>query len=155
MHKYSCSLAKSIYGTTTRRLFSSFNSNERSVVIVSAKRTAIGSFMGMHKQVSGPQLGTTAIRGVLDDTSLNAKDVDENFFGCVLQAGLNQAPDRQILLAAGGSVETPSTCVNKHDASGMKAVMLGANQIRAGDRNIVIAGGMEHMTKAPHYLQLR
>ena len=66
-----------------------------------------------------------------------------------------QAPDRQVVLAAGLSVDTPSTLISKHDASGMKAVMLGASQIRSGDRNVVLAGGFEHMSRLPHYLYLR
>jgi len=75
--------------------------------------------------------------------------------GSVLQASLGQAPDRQAVLGAGCSVDTPTTAINKVCASGMKSLMIGASQIRNGDRNIVIAGGMENMSKAPHYMYLR
>lgn len=82
-------------------------------------------------------------------------DIEESFFGCVNAAGLGQAPDRQVMLGAGCSAYTPSTLINKVCASGMKAVMTGAQQIRLGDRNIVLAGGTENMSKAPHYMYLR
>ena len=75
--------------------------------------------------------------------------------GCVFQESLGQAPDRQAILGAGCSVSTPSTCVNKLCASGLKAIMIGAGQIRNGDRNIVVAGGMENMSRTPHYAYLR
>lgn len=127
----------------------------RSVVIVSAKRTPIGSFMGQFKHMNAPQLGTAAVRGALDAVDLAATEVQESFFGCVLQAGVGQAPDRQVILGAGCSVDTPTTAINKVCASGMKAVMLAAQQIRTGDRDVVVAGGMENMSKAPHYQFLR
>lgn len=105
--------------------------------------------------MSAPVLGTTAARGAVEQAGLQPEDIEENFFGCVITAGQGQAPDRQVALAAGCRTDTPSTLVNKVCASGMKSVMMGAQQIRLGDRNIVLAGGMESMSKAPHLFYLR
>jgi acetyl-CoA C-acetyltransferase len=111
--------------------------------------------MGSLKEMSATSLGAAASRGAIEHAGLLPSDIEELFMGTVLQAGQGQAPDRQVALGAGLSVSTPSTAVNKVCASGMKTVMLGASQIRLGDKNIVLAGGMESMSKAPHYMYLR
>lgn len=139
-----------------RRAFASqITQSGSSVVIVGAKRTPIGCFMGQMANLSAPMLGSTAARGAIEHAGIQPEDIEENFFGCVINAGLGQAPDRQVALKAGCSTDVPSTMINKVCASGMKAVMLGAQQIRTGDRNIVLAGGMESMSKAPHLFYLR
>jgi acetyl-CoA C-acetyltransferase len=125
------------------------------VVIVSAVRTPIGSFMGGLSTVSAPKLGAAAIKGALDKIQLDPNLVDEIFMGNVIQAGIGQAPARQAAIYAGLSIETTCTTVNKVCASGMKAVMLGAQAIQCGDAEIVIAGGMENMSLIPHYMNLR
>ena len=125
------------------------------MVIVSAKRTAIGCFNGTLSNMSAPVLGSSAVRAAIDEAGIQPTDVDELFFGNVIAAGLGQAPDRQVALGAGCSTDLPCTMINKVCASGMKSVMVGAQQIRAGDRGIVVAGGMESMSKAPHYQYLR
>ncbi len=122
------------------------------VVIVGAKRTAIGSFLGQFTGVPTTVLGTTAIVGALEHAGLAADQVDEVIMGCVLPAGLGQAPARQAALAAGIPVSTPCTTINKVCGSGMQAVMLGHDQIKAGSARVVVAGGMESMTNAPHLL---
>lgn len=127
----------------------------KSVVIVGAKRTPIGSFMGSLKDMSATSLGAAASRGAIEHAGLQPSDIQEVFLGTVLQAGQGQAPDRQAALGAGVDVGTPCTAVNKVCASGMKSIMLGAAQIRLGDKSIVLAGGMENMSKAPHYMFLR
>lgn len=127
----------------------------KKVVIVSAKRTPIGTFMGGLKDMSGTSLGAAASRGAIETAGLQSTDIQEVFMGTVLQAGQGQAPDRQVALGAGCSVDTPSTAINKVCASGMKSIMIGASQIRLGDRNIVLAGGFESMSKSPHYTYLR
>mmetsp|Transcript_19699 Transcript_19699/g.35045 ORF Transcript_19699/g.35045 Transcript_19699/m.35045 type:complete len:400 (+) Transcript_19699:128-1327(+) len=127
----------------------------KSVVIVSAKRTAVGSFHGSLASVPATELGATAARATLAAQNVDPASVEEVFFGQVLQAGVGQAPARQVALGAGMSLDTPSTTVNKVCASGMKAVMLGASTIRLGDRKVVMAGGMENMSLTPHYLNLR
>jgi acetyl-CoA C-acetyltransferase len=127
----------------------------KSVVIVGAKRTPIGTFMGGLKDMSATSLGAAASRGAIEHAGLQPNDIQEVFMGTVLQAGQGQAPDRQAALGAGISVDTPCTAINKVCASGMKSLMLGASQIRLGDRNIVLTGGMESMSKAPHYMYLR
>ncbi len=122
------------------------------VVIVGAKRTAIGSFLGQFTGVPTTVLGTSAIVGALEHAGLAADQVDEVLMGCVLPAGLGQAPARQAALAAGVPSSTPCTTINKVCGSGMKAVMLGYDQIKAGSARVVVAGGMESMTNAPHLL---
>lgn len=124
----------------------------KEVVIVSAVRTPIGSFNGSLSKVSAVQLGATAIRGALKKAGIDNKHVDEVFMGCVLQAGLGQAPARQAAMGAGLSEEVPCTTVNKVCASGMKAVMMAAQAIAAGDAEVIVAGGMENMSSVPHYL---
>lgn len=125
------------------------------VVIVSAVRTPIGSFMGGLSTVTAPQLGATAIKGALDKIQLDPNLVDEVFMGNVIQAGIGQAPARQAAIYAGLSTEVACTTVNKVCASGMKAIMLGAQAIQCGDAEIVVAGGMENMSLIPHYMHLR
>ncbi|TAL85588.1 MAG: thiolase family protein [Rhodanobacter sp.] len=126
-----------------------------SVVIVGAKRTAIGSFLGQFTGVPTPQLGATAMRAALEQSGLAADDVDEVIMGCVLPANLGQAPARQASLAAGLPVSTGCTTINKVCGSGMKAIMLGHDLIKAGSATSVMAGGMESMTNAPHMVNAR
>jgi acetyl-CoA C-acetyltransferase len=123
-----------------------------SVVIVGAKRTALGSLLGQFTGVPTPILGATAIRAALEQSGLAAEAVSEVIMGCVLPAGLGQAPARQAAIAAGIPVSTGATTINKVCGSGMKAVMLGNDLIKAGSAEIVVAGGMESMTNAPHLL---
>ena len=122
------------------------------VVIVGAKRTAIGSFLGQFTGVPTPALGTAAITGALEQAGLAADQVEEVFMGCVLPAGLGQAPARQAALGAGLPAAAGCTTVNKVCGSGMKAIMLGVDAIKAGSAKVVVAGGMESMTNAPHLL---
>jgi len=125
------------------------------VVIVSAVRTPIGSFMGGLSTVSAPKLGAIAIKGALDRIQLDVNLVDEVFMGNVIQAGVGQAPARQAALFAGLPNSGICTTVNKVCASGMKSVMLGAQAIQCGDAEIVVTGGMENMSLIPHYVHLR
>ncbi|MDD2822170.1 MAG: acetyl-CoA C-acyltransferase [Flavobacterium sp.] len=127
----------------------------RRIVIVSAVRTPIGSFMGGLSTVSAPRLGAVAIKGALDKINLDPNLVDEVFMGNVVQAGVGQAPARQAAIFAGLSNSVACTTVNKVCASGMKSVMLGAQAILCGDAEIVVAGGMENMSLIPHYMHLR
>ena len=127
----------------------------KKVVIVSAVRTPIGSFMGSLSAVTATQLGAAAIKGALNKINLDPKLVDEVLMGNVVQAGNGQAPARQAALYAGLSESVACTTVNKVCASGMKAVMQGAQAIMAGDAEIVVAGGMENMSLIPHYVHLR
>ncbi len=125
------------------------------VVIVSAVRTPIGSFMGSLSTVPATKLGAIAIKGALDKINLDPNLVDEVLMGNVVQAGNGQAPARQAALFAGLPNTVACTTVNKVCASGMKAVMQGAQAIMAGDAEIVVAGGMENMSLIPHYVHLR
>lgn len=127
----------------------------KKVVIVAAARTPIGSFMGSLSSISAPKLGAVAIKGVLDKVKLNPALVDEVLMGNVVQAGEGQAPARQAAIYAGIPDTVPCTTVNKVCASGMKAVMQGAQAIALGDAQIVIAGGMENMSLIPHYVYMR
>lgn len=127
----------------------------KKVVIVSAARTPIGSFMGALSTVSATHLGAAAIKGALEKINLDPNLVDEVIMGNVVQAGVGQAPARQAALYAGLPNTVITTTVNKVCASGMKAVMQGAQAIMAGDAEIVIAGGMENMSLIPHYVHLR
>jgi len=126
-----------------------------SVVIVGAKRTAIGSFLGQFTGVPTPKLGATAIRAALAQSGIAAADVSEVIMGCVLPANLGQAPARQASLEAGLPVGTACTTINKVCGSGMKSIMLGHDLIKAGSASIVVAGGMESMTNAPHMVNAR
>ena len=123
----------------------------REVVIVSAVRTPMGSFGGVLSSVSATQLGATAIKGAINKSGIDANLVEEVFMGNVLQANLGQAPARQAAIFAGLSKDVPCTTINKVCSSGMKSVMLAAQSIKAGDNDIVIAGGMENMSSVPHY----
>lgn len=125
------------------------------VVIVSAVRTPIGSFMGGLSTVTAPKLGAIAIKGALDKIKLDPNLIDEVFMGNVVQAGVGQAPARQAAILAGLPNSVACTTINKVCASGMKAVMLGAQAIQCGDAEVVIAGGMENMSLIPHYMNLR
>ena len=125
------------------------------VFIVSAVRTPMGSFLGSLSTVPAPKLGSAAIKGALEKINLDPKLVQEVYMGNVLQAGEGQAPARQAALGAGLSNETPSTTINKVCASGMKAVMMAAQSIKAGDQDIIVAGGMENMSSVPHYFNAR
>ncbi|WP_423818885.1 acetyl-CoA C-acyltransferase [Salinimicrobium sp. TIG7-5_MAKvit] len=127
----------------------------KEVVIVSAARTPIGSFLGSLSTVPATKLGSIAIKGALEKINLKPEMVDEVLMGNVVQAGLGQAPARQAALGAGIPHSVPCTTVNKVCASGMKAVMQGAQSIALGDADIVVAGGMENMSMIPHYLHLR
>ncbi|MBB6680412.1 acetyl-CoA C-acyltransferase [Aequorivita sp. 609] len=125
------------------------------VVIVSAARTPIGSFMGSLSSLTATQLGSAAIKGALDKINLDPSLVQEVYMGNVVQAGVGQAPARQAALGAGLPDSVPSTTVNKVCASGMKAVMQAAQAIALGDAEIVVAGGMESMSNIPHYVHMR
>ena len=122
------------------------------IVIVGAKRTAIGALLGQFTGVPTPTLGAAAIQGALDHAGVAPDQVDEVIMGCVLPAGLGQAPARQAALAAGIPTSAGCTTINKVCGSGMKAVMLGHDLIKAGSATVVVAGGMESMTNAPHLL---
>lgn len=122
------------------------------IVIVGAKRTAIGSFLGQFTGVPTPTLGATAITGALDHAGVAPDQVDEVIMGCVLPAGLGQAPARQASRAAGIPDAAGCTTINKVCGSGMKAIMFGHDLIKAGSANVIVAGGMESMTNAPHLL---
>ena len=126
-----------------------------SVVIVGAKRTAIGSFLGQFTGVPAPKLGATAIRAALEQSGVAPADVNEVIMGCVLPANLGQAPARQASLGADLPASTGCTTINKVCGSGMKAIMLGHDLIKAGSASVVIAGGMESMTNAPHMVNAR
>jgi acetyl-CoA C-acetyltransferase len=127
----------------------------KKVVIVSAVRTPIGSFMGSLSTVTATQLGAAAIKGALNKINLDPTLVDEVLMGNVVQAGVGQAPATQAAIFAGLPNTVPTTTVNKVCASGMKAVMQGAQAIMTGDAEIVVAGGMENMSLIPHYVHLR
>ncbi|RBA27831.1 acetyl-CoA C-acyltransferase [Flavobacterium tibetense] len=127
----------------------------KKVVIVSAVRTPIGSFMGALSSVPATKLGAAAIKGALNKINLDPNLVDEVLMGNVVQAGNGQAPARQAALYAGLPNSVPCTTINKVCASGMKAVMQGAQAIMSGDAEVVVAGGMENMSLIPHYVHMR
>ena len=129
--------------------------SDLSVVIVGAKRTAIGSFLGQFTGVATTKLGAAAIRAALQQSGVNPADVNEVIMGCVLPANLGQAPARQAALGADLPASAGCTTINKVCGSGMKAIMLGHDLIKAGSASVVIAGGMESMTNAPHMLNAR
>ena len=133
----------------------SFNPSSRSmdpVVIVSAVRTPMGGFQGDLKTLTAPQLGAAAIRAAVERAGLGPADIDEVLFGCVLPAGLGQAPARQAALGAGLSSGTLCTTLNKMCGSGMQAAILGHDALLAGSADVVVAGGMESMSNAPYLL---
>ena len=125
----------------------------KNVVIVSAKRTPIGSFGGSLSSFSAPELGAAAILQTIKEAGIKADDVQEVIMGNVLSAGTGQAPARQAAIKAGLSEKTPATTINKVCASGMKAVMVAADQIALGQADIMVAGGMESMSNVPYYLE--
>lgn len=127
----------------------------KEVYIVAAARTPMGAFLGGLSSIPATQLGSVAIKGALEKGNVKAELIDEVFMGNVLQAGVGQAPARQAALGAGLGNNVPCTTVNKVCASGMKAIMFGAQSILAGDNHIVVAGGMESMSQVPHYLDGR
>src|ERR1700723_3615318 len=122
------------------------------IVILSARRTPVGAFQGVFAAVTGPQLGSVAVNAALADSGIPAGDIDEVIMGCVLSAGLGQAPARQAALGAGLSTGTPATTVNKMCGSAMRAIMLAADQILAGSARVIVAGGLESMPNAPYLL---
>ena len=124
-------------------------------VILSAKRTPIGRFLGGLSRVPAPKLGAAAIGAALTDASVAAPEVQECFMGSVLQAGLGQNPARQAALGAGLSDTTPCTTINKVCGSGLEAVMIADRSIRSGDIDLAVAGGMENMSAAPHLASVR
>lgn len=128
---------------------------KKDIVIVSAVRTPIGSFLGSLSSLTAVDLGVAAIKGALTKINLDPSLVDEVFMGNVVQAGVGQAPARQAALGAGIPKNVPCTTVNKVCASGMKAVMFAAQSIALGDNDIVVAGGMESMSQIPHYIHMR
>jgi acetyl-CoA C-acetyltransferase len=123
------------------------------IVVVGAARTPIGGFLGELKDAAAPALGAAAIRAALARAGLDGQAIDETLMGCVLAAGLGQAPARQAALAAGLPVSVGATTVNKMCGSGMKAAMLACDLIAASSANIVVAGGMESMSNAPYLLE--
>ena len=127
----------------------------KTVYIISAVRTPIGSFMGAFSSVGVTHLGATAISGALSKGNIDPANVDEVFMGNVLQASVGQAPARQAAIAAGLPKHVPCTTINKVCASGMKSIMLGAQSILSGDNHLVVVGGMENMSQTPHYVEGR
>lgn len=128
-------------------------STQQNVYIVSAVRTPIGAFQGALSQIPAPQLGATALKGALEKSGLKGDQVSEVIMGNVLTAGLGQAPARQAAIYAGLPTSVPCTTINKVCGSGLKAVMLGFDMIRLGQSNVVLAGGQENMSLAPHLLE--
>lgn len=124
----------------------------KEVYIVSMARTPIGALSGVLGGVNVIELGKTAVKAAMERAGVNGDQIDEVYIGNVLQANVGQAPAQQVSIAAGINTNTPCTTVNKVCASGMKAIMLGAQSIMLGDNGIVVVGGMESMSNAPHYL---
>ena len=122
------------------------------IVILSAARTPIGSFQGAFASLSTPQLGASALRGAFEKAGVEPADIDQVYMGCVLPAGLGQAPARQASLAAGCPTSTGAITLNKVCGSGMRALMSAANDLRCGEFELVAAGGMESMSGAPYLL---
>ena len=122
------------------------------VVIVAARRTALGSFQGQFASLSATDLGAAAIKAVVADAGVDGAQIEDAHIGCVLPAGQGQAPGRQAVLKAGLALGVPVTTVNKMCGSGMKAIMYATDQIRAGDVKVALAGGMESMSNAPYLL---
>ena len=126
--------------------------NLKEVVVVSAKRTPVGSFQGCLSTVPAPKLGSTVIKSILDETKIDIQQIDEVIMGCVLPAGQGQAPARQAALGAGLPNSVECLTINKVCGSGMKSAMLAAQAIQVGDADVIIAGGMENMSLAPYLL---
>ena len=123
-----------------------------SIVLLSARRTPIGAFQGIFAQATAPQLGAAALAGAIQSSGLAPSDIQEVIMGCVLPAGVGQAPARQASIGAGIPKSVPTTTINKMCGSGMKAVMMAIDQLRAGEASVVAAGGLESMTNAPYLL---
>src|SRR6201996_2496310 len=126
--------------------------SDHDVVIVSAKRTPIGAFQGALAPVTATQLGSAAIKAAIEASGVKAADIQEVIMGCVLSAGLGQGPARQAALGAGIPISTPAVTINKLCGSGWKSVMMASDQIRVGDIDVALAGGLESMTNAPYLL---
>ncbi len=126
--------------------------NTDPIVILAARRTPVGAFQGAFAAVTAPQLGSIAIRAAVADSGVAAAEVDDVIMGCVLPAGLGQAPARQAAIGAGMPTSVPATTINKMCGSGMRALMMAADQIRAGSATLMVAGGLESMTNAPYLL---
>lgn len=123
-----------------------------SIAIVAARRTPIGAFQGVLAGANAPELGGTAVAAAVNDAGIDPADVDQVLLGCVLPAGIGQAPARQAALKGGLPVGTPCTTINKMCGSGMKSIMLGHDMIKAGSATVVVAGGIESMTNSPYLL---
>ncbi len=148
-------MAISVIIRNFRQFKKSVMKSPQDIVIISYARTPIGSFNGTLSGIPAPKLGATAIAGALQKINLAPNLIDEVYMGNVLQAGEGQAPARQASIFAGIPNTVPATTVNKVCASGMKAVSMAAQAIKAGDAEIIVAGGMENMSQAPHYLSGR
>src|SRR5690348_15346310 len=121
-------------------------------VIVSAARTPIGKFLGALSSLTAPELGAVAIKAAIERAGVAMGDIDEVIMGNVVQGGVGQAPARQAMLKAGVPATVSAVTVNKVCGSGLKAVMLAAQAIKAGDARVIVAGGMESMSNAPYYV---
>src|SRR5262245_17085722 len=128
------------------------NSTTDPIVIVSSVRTAIGGFQGTFGPLSAPELGAAAIKAAVSRAGVEPQDISELLMGCVLPAGLGQAPARQAALGAGLPLSVPCTTVNKMCGSGMKTVMMACDALSARPNDVIVAGGMESMTNAPYLL---
>ena len=126
--------------------------SEESIVLVSARRTPMGSFQGDLSSFKATDLGSIVVKQNLEDTKLSSEDIDEVVMGCVLPAGLGQAPARQVSIGAGIPVTVGATTINKMCGSGMKSIMMGYDSIESGTNKIVVAGGIESMSNAPYIL---
>jgi len=126
--------------------------SEELIVIVGMSRTPMGGFQGDFATVTTPELGAVAIKGALEGSTLNPEDIDETYMGCVLPAGIGQAPARQASIGAGLPLSTSCTTVNKMCGSGMQSVIMASNALMAGAADIMVAGGMESMSNAPYIL---
>src|SRR6476620_5428563 len=124
----------------------------RTPVIVSAARTPIGKFLGALSALTAPELGAVAIKAAIERSGVPMSDIDEVIMGNVVQGGVGQAPARQAMLKAGVPATVSAVTVNKVCGSGLKAVMLAAQAIKAGDARVIVAGGMESMSNAPYYV---
>src|SRR5438094_2131752 len=124
----------------------------REPVIISAARTPIGKFLGGLAPLSAPELGAVAIRAALERSRVPADQIEEVIMGNVIQGGVGQAPARQAAIKGGVPVSVSAMTINKVCGSGLKAVMLAAQSIKAGDKEVIVAGGQESMSNAPHYV---
>jgi len=142
--------------STTKTRFKLYTHSREAVmedaVIVSAVRTPVGSFGGDFKDLAATELGAHAVRAALERAEISGDEVDEVLLGCVLQAGLGQNPARQAAIGAGIAQEVPATTINMLSGSGLKSVAIASQMIRAGDADIVVAGGMENMTRSPYLM---